>query len=106
MPADKIAPLVADIYLLTVLAETSSFTQAARRLNLSKASVSTRIGDLERIVGVPLVHRTTRAVGLTDAGQQLVSDCVPAFERIDAGFTDAKDLSGTPRGLVRVTAPV
>ena len=106
MPSDKIAPLVADLHLLTILAQTGSFTQTAKRLNLSKASVSMRIGELERVVGVPLVHRTTRAVGLTDAGRQLVNDCAPAFERIDAGFTAVKDLSDIPRGTVRVTAPV
>lgn len=104
--SDKIAPLLADIHLLTVLAQTRSFTQTAQRLRVSKASVSMRIGELERLIGVPLVHRTTRAVGLTEAGRQLVADCVPAFERIDAGFTAVKDLSGTPRGIVRVTAPV
>lgn len=106
MAADIIGPWVADIHLLTVLAETRSFTQAARRLGLSKASVSMRIGALERAAGVPLVQRTTRSVVLTDAGRELVADAAPAFERIDAGFTAVKDLSGTPRGTVRVTAPV
>lgn len=106
MAADIIGPWVADIHLLTVLAETRSFTQAARRLGLSKASVSMRIGALERAAGVPLVQRTTRSVVLTDAGRELVADAAPAFERIDAGFTAVKDLSGTPRGAVRVTAPV
>jgi DNA-binding transcriptional LysR family regulator len=65
-----------------------------------------RIGALERAAGVPLVQRTTRSVGLTEAGRQLVADAAPAFERIDAGFIAVKDLSGTPRGTVRVTAPV
>lgn len=103
---DRAVPPVDDIYLLIVLAQTRSFTQAARQLNLSKASVSTRIADLERAVGVPLARRTTRSVTLTDAGRQLVDECAPAFERIDAGFAAVKDLSGAPRGVVRVTAPV
>lgn len=106
MATDIIAPWVADIHLLTVLAETRSFTQTARRLGLSKASVSMRIGTLERAAGVPLVQRTTRSVALTEAGRELVADAAPAFLRIDAGFTAVKDLSGTPRGTVRVTAPV
>jgi len=106
MATDIIGPWVADIHLLTVLAETRSFTQAARRLGLSKASVSMRIGALERAAGVPLVQRTTRSVALTEAGRELVADAAPAFMRIDAGFTAVKDLSGTPRGTVRVTAPV
>jgi DNA-binding transcriptional LysR family regulator len=103
---DQIAPLVADLHLLTVLAATQSFTQTARRLGLSKASVSARIADLERAAGVTLVRRTTRSVGLTEAGQQLVGDLLPAFDRISDSFSAARDLVGAPRGLIRVTAPV
>jgi DNA-binding transcriptional LysR family regulator len=69
-------------------------------------SVSTRIGDLERAAGVPLVRRTTRSVGLTEAGLQLVSETQAAFERIEQSFAGVRDLAGSPRGLLRVTAPV
>jgi DNA-binding transcriptional LysR family regulator len=65
-----------------------------------------RISELERAAGVLLVRRTTRSVGLTEAGQQLVNDMLPAFGRISESYTAVKDLVGTPRGLVRVTAPV
>lgn len=106
MSSDQLSPLVADLHLLTVLADTRSFTETARRLGLSKASASTRISELERNAGVLLVRRTTRSVGLTEAGQQLVNDMQPAFSRISESYTAARDLVGTPRGLVRVTAPV
>ena len=106
MSTDQISPLVADLHLLTVLAATRSFTEAARRLGVSKASASMRICELERAAGVLLVRRTTRSVGLTDAGQQLVNDMQPAFNRISESYTATRDLVGTPRGLVRVTAPV
>jgi DNA-binding transcriptional LysR family regulator len=99
-------PVFSDLHLLTVLAQTRSYTQAARRLGISKASVSMRIAELERSAGVPLVRRTTRSVGLTEAGQQLVDDTQGAFTRIEQSFASVKDLAGTPRGLVRVTAPV
>ncbi|MEO7393106.1 MAG: LysR family transcriptional regulator [Ramlibacter sp.] len=99
-------PVFSDLHLLTVLAQTRSYTQAARRLGISKASVSMRIAELERAAGVPLVRRTTRSVGLTDAAQQLVDDTHAAFTRIEQSFSSLKDLAGTPRGLVRVTAPV
>lgn len=95
-----------DLRLLAVLGETRSYTQAARRLGISKASVSVRIAELERAAGVPLVRRTTRSVGLTQAGQQLADETRPAFERIEQSFAGIRDLAGTPRGLVRVTAPV
>lgn len=106
MSTDRIASLVADLHLLTVLAQTRSFTQAAKRLEISKASVSMRIGELERLAGVPLVRRTTRSVGLTEAGQQLVSDTQPAFIKIDDSFTAVRNQADAPRGMVRITAPV
>ena len=106
MASDQLAPLLADLHLLTVLAATRSFTEAARRLGVSKASASARISELERAAGVLLVRRTTRSVGLTEAGQQLVNDMLPAFGRISESYTAVKDLVGEPRGLVRVTAPV
>lgn len=106
MSSDQLAPLVADLHLLTVLAATRSFTETARRLGLSKASASMRISELERSAGVLLVRRTTRSVGLTEAGQQLVDDMQPAFRRISESYSAARDLAGTPRGLIRLTAPV
>ena len=106
MSSDQLSPLVADLHLLTVLAATKSFTETARRLGVSKASASMRISELERAAGVSLVRRTTRSVGLTEAGQQMVNDMQPAFNRISDSYSAARDLVGTPRGLIRVTAPV
>lgn len=106
MSAQQISPVLADLHLLTVLSQARSFTQAARRLGVSKASVSTRIANLERAVGVPLVRRTTRSVVLTEAGLQLVEDTAPSFTRIEQSLASVKDLAGNPRGLLRVTAPV
>ena len=99
-------PVFADVHLLVVLAQTRSYTQAARRLGISKASVSMRIAELERAAGVPLVQRTTRSVALTAAGQQLAAETELAFTRIEQSFGAVRDLASTPRGLVRVTAPV
>ncbi len=95
-----------DMHLLTVLAETRSFSQAADRMGISRSSASMRIAALERMAGVPLVRRTTRRVTLTEAGQQLVLDVAPAFARISSSFHAVHDLTGTPRGRLRITAPV
>ena len=94
------------LHWLTVLAQHGSYTAAAARLGVSKAAMSQHIADLERAAGVPLVRRTTRSVQLTDAGQQLVDDTRLQFEHIAQRFSAVQDLSGAPRGLVRVTAPV
>lgn len=95
-----------DMHLLTVLAETQSFVRAAQRLGISRSSASMRVAALEKAAGVPLVRRSTRQVSLTEAGRQLVDDVTPAFERITASFHAVHDLTGSPRGTLRVTAPV
>lgn len=100
------APSLEDLYLLTVVAETRSFTQAARRLGISKASVSVRVKDLERSAGVALVRRSTRSVALTAAAAQLVNETRASFVQIGQSFTRTRELAGVPRGLVRLSAPV
>lgn len=94
------------VHLLGVIAQLGSLTLAARRLGLSKAAVSQRLAELERVVGLPLAQRTTRSVRLTDAGQQLVDDTAGAFAGIAHSVASVRDLGGQPRGRVRVTAPV
>ena len=95
-----------DLHMLTVIAATRSLTQTARRLGVAKSSVSIRLKDLERTLGVPLVRRTTRSITLTPAGQQLVEETSASFLHIERGIAGVRDLAGAPRGLVRMTAPV
>src|ERR1700748_1524863 len=106
MSVSGVASVLADMHLLTVIAQTRNLTQAARRLGISKASVSTRLRDLERVVGMSLVRRTTRSVTLTAAALQLVDDTQASFARIEQSLEQAKDLAGKPRGVLRITAPV
>jgi DNA-binding transcriptional LysR family regulator len=94
------------IYWLGVLGTTGSYTAAARRLGVSKGAVSLRIAELEHVSGVALVRRTTRSVRLTEAGQALVDNTRTAFLDIEQGFDSIRDLAESPRGVVRVTAPV
>ena len=101
-----LSPLLPDLHLLTVLDDTRSYTQAAKRLGISKASASARITSLEKITGVPLVSRSSRSVALTEAGRRLVEDIRPAFVRIEDGFSSTRDVASQPRGLLRVSAPV
>ena len=106
MQDQKTPELWSHCHWLTVLAEQGSYTAAAARLGVSKAAMSQRIAELERIAGVPLVQRTTRSVRLTEAGQRLVDQTRAAFEQISQSFAQVRDLAGAPQGLLRVTAPV
>lgn len=98
--------LLGHVQGLVVLGMLGSYTAAAQRLGLSKAAMSQRIAELERAVGVPLVHRTTRSVRLTEAGQQLADATQGAFDTIATALAGTRDLAATPRGRLRVTAPV
>ena len=106
MDEKKVNELWSHLHWLTVLAQQGSYTAAAARLGVSKAAMSQRMADLERTAGVTLVQRTTRSVRLTEAGQRLVDDTRAQFEQIAQSFAQVRDLAGTPRGLLRVTAPV
>jgi len=94
MPNPRTDALWSHVHLLTVIAQAGSFTQAAQRLNLSKAAVSQRISELERAVGTTLVQRTTRSLRLTDAGQRLVDDTAESFAHIARSVGDVRYLAG------------
>jgi len=106
MKDQKTESLWSHIYWLSTLASQGSYTAAAERLNVSKAAMSQRIAELERMAGVSLVQRTTRSVRLTEAGQRLVEETQSAFEHIAQSFDQVRDMAEAPRGLVRITAPV
>lgn len=106
MESEKIADLWTHLYWLTVLAEQGSYTAAATRLGVSKAAMSQRISELERVAGISLVQRTTRSVRLTEAGQRLVESTRSQYEHIATSFASVRELAGVARGLIRITAPV
>ena len=94
------------LHCLSVLHEQGSFTAAAKRLGVSKATVSQRINELEKEAGVPLVRRTTRSVQLTEAGRQLAENSFYAFDLIEQSFVTVQNTAEVPFGVLRVTAPV
>lgn len=106
MKKQQIEALWGHVHWLGVLADAGSYTAAAARLGVSKAAVSLRIRELEAAAGVPLVRRTTRSLRLTEAGQGLVDATRDAFVQIERSFAGVRELADTPRGLLRVTAPV
>jgi DNA-binding transcriptional LysR family regulator len=83
------------------VAEARSFTQAARRLGLSKSVTSQRIADLEGRLGVRLITRTTRQLSLTEAGQAFFEHCARVVQEADeaeeAASRHGSELSGTIR---------
>src|ERR1700740_251912 len=87
------------------VAERRSFRQAAADLDLTPSAISQAVRALEARVGVALFTRTTRSVGLTEAGERFLSRAKPAFEELPAASEVARELGQRPTGLLRVSVP-
>ena len=87
------------------VARRSSFSGAARAMEVSKANVSKYVAELETRLGVRLLNRTTRNVSLTDAGRLLLERSTPLMEMIDLTRAELQDRARAPSGRLRLTAP-
>jgi DNA-binding transcriptional LysR family regulator len=85
---------------------TGSFTEAARRLGLSKASVSREVGRLERRLGAQLLRRTTRSMSLTEIGEIFYAGCQRVAEEAEAAERSVGELQAEPSGEIRLAASV
>ncbi len=85
------------------VAERGSLTQAAERLELSRAMVSRHLASLEQWLGVRLLHRTTRRVGLSEAGEQALSRCRRMLDMADEVQALAGAQGAEPAGRLRLT---
>jgi DNA-binding transcriptional LysR family regulator len=82
-----------------------SFRKAAAELGVTPSAMSQAVRALEVRVGAALFIRTTRSVGLTEAGERFLSRAKPAFEELVAASEVARDLGQRPAGLLRLTVP-
>ena len=87
------------------VARRQSFRAAATELGVTPSAVSQAVRVLEARVGAALFSRTTRSVGLTEAGQRFLDRAGPAFEELRAAGAAARDLGQRPAGLLRLTVP-
>ncbi len=83
------------------VAESGSFTQAARRLGVAQSAVSQLVRTLEVDVGALLLTRTTRSLSLTPVGEQFVDRMTPALAAVDGALAHVRAAASTP-GLLRV----
>jgi DNA-binding transcriptional LysR family regulator len=88
------------------VAQLSSFAAAARHLRLSTASASKHVAALERRVGTRLLDRTTRRVRLTESGRIYYERCIECLQAIDDADASIGELTRSPKGLLRITAPI
>ena len=87
------------------VAQHRSFRRAAAALGVTPSAISQAIRALEGRVGAALFIRTTRSVGLSEAGERFLSRAKPAFEELVAAGAAARDLGQRPAGLLRLAVP-
>jgi len=92
--------------LFVEVARKRSFAAVAKKRNVDPSSVSRAIADLEAELGLRLFQRTTRTMTLTEAGDVYLSRIEPLTEEIARAREAALQVTGQPRGLLRITASV
>src|SRR6516165_5705325 len=87
------------------VAQHRSFRRAAAELGVTPSAISQAVRALEARIGAALFIRTTRSVGLTEAGERFLSRAKPAFEELVAASAVARDLGQRPAGRLRLAVP-
>lgn len=98
---DRLADL--DLFLRTL--ELGTISGAARSLGVSTAVASQRLQRLERVLGVQLLHRTTRRLAATREGEELATRGRPLIEDLEALTGSLRGEAGEVSGVLRITAP-
>ena len=88
------------------VAESGSFSEAARRLRASKSAVSRQVSALETELGARLFHRTTRSLTLTEPGRGYFDRAVRILADLAEANRSVSQLQAAPRGRLRVNAPM
>ena len=92
--------------IFTRVVELESFSEVARRMGVTPATVSKHIGALEARLRARLVNRTTRRLFITEAGQRLYERCLRVLQELEQAEAELSEMQSEPSGLLRVTAPL
>ncbi len=92
--------------IYATVVDAGSFTEAGRRLALGKAAISKQIALLEQRLGVRLLNRSTRSLGLTDAGERVYRSCSGLINTANECVQVAQNQQAEAYGLLKVATPV
>lgn len=95
-----------DIGVFVQVVDSGSFTQASRKLELSKSVVSKYVTRLESRLGARLLNRTTRRLSLTEAGRTFYERSRLGLQAIQDAEDEVSRLQGEPRGTLKINAPM
>jgi DNA-binding transcriptional LysR family regulator len=95
-----------EMVVFSHVVEAGSFSEAARRLTVSKSAVSKQVTALEQRLGAQLLHRTTRKLSLTETGRSFYERCAQIVREVEEAERAVIQAQATPQGLLRVNAPM
>jgi DNA-binding transcriptional LysR family regulator len=95
-----------DIAVFATVAEFGSFSKAARALSMPVSTVSRRLSELERELGVTLLQRTTRKLSLTTQGRDYFSQCREPLKQLTEAERVLTNAQREPQGTLKITVPV
>lgn len=94
-----------DLMYFSQVVEHGGFSAAERALGISKSRLSRRLAELEATLGVRLLHRSTRKLALTEAGEAVYQHCRAMLREATAAVDAVSHLHASPRGTIRVSCP-
>lgn len=94
-----------DIQVFMAVVDAGSFIAGGKAMGLSRSAAGKAIMRLEDRLGVRLLHRTTRTLGMTDEGRQLYEQGLQILASVDEAEASVAGKSGRPRGVLRLTLP-
>jgi DNA-binding transcriptional LysR family regulator len=94
------------IPVFVAVVDNGGFSAAARSLGVSKSAVSKRVNQLESHLGVRLLHRTTRKLSLTEAGERYFEHAAQALRAADKAEDAVTELQGEPQGKLKISSPM
>lgn len=92
-----------DLHYFAITVKHGGFSAASRATGIEKSRLSRRVAALEKLMGVRLMHRTTRTLVLTDAGERFYVQCQAALESVNNAYESLAELQREPSGIVRVS---
>ncbi len=95
-----------EMAIFAVVVGSGSFTKAADKLKLPKSTVSRKVSQLEKRVGVRLINRTTRNLKPTETGKMYYQHCVRMLEQAEEADRVVNNMQAEPSGLLRISTPL
>jgi DNA-binding transcriptional LysR family regulator len=95
-----------EVVVFIKVVEMGSFSQAARQLGMPNSTVSSKMSDLEKRLGISLIRRTTRKLFVTQEGQMFFERCTRGLDEIRQAEDELLSKQSEPQGLLKITSPI